>query len=163
MTPSSRSTAGAVRRRPTCPGSPPTSACRTARRRRRWNCAPAGATRRAPCIWPTRSRWRRGAGRWPCASCCPAPDAQPGTVTCALLTDVGVERDWVADHLAGVYHGAVDGGRGRSRRRRCWCGATPMPRRSPTRSPPAGCRSRWSDCRACCRCPRWPTSSRCCG
>lgn len=37
----------------------------------------------------------------------PRPDAQPGTIRCALLSDVETERDWVADHLARIYHGAV--------------------------------------------------------
>ncbi|MBJ7339848.1 ATP-dependent DNA helicase [Mycolicibacterium sp.] len=40
----------------------------------------------------------------------PRPGAQPGTIRCALLHDVGVERDWVADQLAGIYHGAVESG-----------------------------------------------------
>lgn len=34
----------------------------------------------------------------------PRPDAQPGVIQCALLTDVAAERDWVADHLARIYH-----------------------------------------------------------
>lgn len=37
----------------------------------------------------------------------PRPDAEPGTIRCALLNDVESERDWVADHLARIYHGAV--------------------------------------------------------
>ncbi|TPG34706.1 ATP-dependent helicase [Mycolicibacterium hodleri] len=40
----------------------------------------------------------------------PRPGAQPGTIRCALLHDVSVERDWVADQLAGIYHGAVESG-----------------------------------------------------
>ena len=28
------------------------------------------------------------------------PDAEPGTVACALLSDVAAERDWLADHIA---------------------------------------------------------------
>ncbi|MBE1547374.1 DNA helicase-2/ATP-dependent DNA helicase PcrA [Mycobacterium sp. OAS707] len=36
----------------------------------------------------------------------PRPDAQPGVIRCALLNDVVAERDWVADHLAAIYHGA---------------------------------------------------------
>ena len=40
----------------------------------------------------------------------PSPDAQPGTIRCALLTDVVSERDWVADGLARIYHGARDAG-----------------------------------------------------
>ncbi len=36
----------------------------------------------------------------------PRPDAQPGVIRCALLADVATERDWVADHLARIYHGA---------------------------------------------------------
>ena len=36
----------------------------------------------------------------------PRPDAQPGVIRCALLNDVESERDWVADHLASIYHGA---------------------------------------------------------
>ena len=40
----------------------------------------------------------------------PRPDAQPGAIRCALLTDVAAERDWVADHLASMYHGARSDG-----------------------------------------------------
>lgn len=41
----------------------------------------------------------------------PRPDAQPGTIRCALLADVNTERDWTADHLAAIYHDARDAGR----------------------------------------------------
>ncbi|HET6733719.1 ATP-dependent helicase [Mycobacterium sp.] len=34
----------------------------------------------------------------------PRPGADPGTIRCALLSDVAAERDWVADHLARLYH-----------------------------------------------------------
>lgn len=37
---------------------------RTARRRPCWSCAPAGATRRGPCRWLTRSRPKLGDDRW---------------------------------------------------------------------------------------------------
>ncbi|BBZ27248.1 ATP-dependent DNA helicase [Mycolicibacterium madagascariense] len=40
----------------------------------------------------------------------PRPGAQPGTISCALLSDVSVERDWLADELAQRYHGAVAAG-----------------------------------------------------
>ena len=40
----------------------------------------------------------------------PRPDAQPGVIQCALLSDVAAERDWVADHLAQMYHGARSDG-----------------------------------------------------
>lgn len=40
----------------------------------------------------------------------PRPDAQPGTIRCALLNDVAAERDWVADHIAGIYDRARDEG-----------------------------------------------------
>jgi DNA helicase-2/ATP-dependent DNA helicase PcrA len=36
----------------------------------------------------------------------PRPGAEPGTIRCALLSDVAAERDWVADHLARIYHEA---------------------------------------------------------
>ena len=36
----------------------------------------------------------------------PRPDADPGTVCCALLTDVRAERDWIAAHFAQRYHAA---------------------------------------------------------
>src|SRR4029079_2865693 len=36
----------------------------------------------------------------------PRPDAQPGVIRCALLNDVAAERDWVADHMAAIYHSA---------------------------------------------------------
>ncbi|MFZ0904771.1 MAG: ATP-dependent helicase, partial [Mycobacterium sp.] len=38
------------------------------------------------------------------------PDAQPGTVRCALLADVQAEREWVADHLHRCYQQAADDG-----------------------------------------------------
>nr|WP_090338986.1 ATP-dependent DNA helicase [Mycolicibacterium malmesburyense]CRL67046.1 DNA/RNA helicase [Mycolicibacterium malmesburyense] len=38
----------------------------------------------------------------------PRPDAQPGTIRCALLTDVAAERDWVAEHIAEIYERARD-------------------------------------------------------
>jgi DNA helicase-2/ATP-dependent DNA helicase PcrA len=37
----------------------------------------------------------------------PRPDAQPGTIGCALLPDVASERDWIADGLARLYHDAL--------------------------------------------------------
>ncbi|MBI2699480.1 MAG: ATP-dependent helicase [Mycobacterium sp.] len=40
----------------------------------------------------------------------PRPDAQPGTVRCALLPDVAAERDWIADHLQEHYRAACDEG-----------------------------------------------------
>ncbi len=41
----------------------------------------------------------------------PRPDAQQGTIRCALLSDVVAERDWVADHLATIYHSSrAEGG-----------------------------------------------------
>ena len=40
----------------------------------------------------------------------PRPGAQPGVIRCALLSDVAVERDWVADHLSAIYHGARSDG-----------------------------------------------------
>jgi DNA helicase-2/ATP-dependent DNA helicase PcrA len=44
---------------------------------RSWSCAPAGAIRRGPCGWPTRSRRRRGGDRWPCARCAHARMPRP--------------------------------------------------------------------------------------
>jgi DNA helicase-2/ATP-dependent DNA helicase PcrA len=38
------------------------------------------------------------------------PNAAEGTVRCALLADVVSERDWVADHMARIYHEARDNG-----------------------------------------------------
>lgn len=40
----------------------------------------------------------------------PKPGAAEGTVRCALLTDVVSERNWLADHLARIYHEARGGG-----------------------------------------------------
>ncbi|KUH89248.1 MULTISPECIES: ATP-dependent DNA helicase [unclassified Mycobacterium] len=36
----------------------------------------------------------------------PRPDAAPGIIRCALLNNVVAEREWVADHIADLYHGA---------------------------------------------------------
>ncbi len=98
---------------------------------------------------------RRGAG--PAAA---ARTPQPGTIRCALLSDVAAERDWVADQSAQHLPRKRQAPR---RRRRCWCAATPMPRRWPTRSPRAACRSRSSVSPGCSPCPRSPTWSRRCG
>jgi DNA helicase-2/ATP-dependent DNA helicase PcrA len=40
----------------------------------------------------------------------PRPGAEPGTIRCALLTDVEAERDWVADHMARRYRAAREAG-----------------------------------------------------
>ncbi|MDT5337780.1 MAG: ATP-dependent helicase UvrD/PcrA [Mycobacterium sp.] len=40
----------------------------------------------------------------------PRPDAPAGTIRCALVADVSIERDWVADQLAEIYHTAIDSG-----------------------------------------------------
>ncbi|MCV7280047.1 ATP-dependent helicase [Mycolicibacterium flavescens] len=42
----------------------------------------------------------------------PRPDAEPGTIRCALLNDVVAERDWVADHIAERYHAPRPDGAG---------------------------------------------------
>jgi DNA helicase-2/ATP-dependent DNA helicase PcrA len=36
----------------------------------------------------------------------PRPGAEPGAISCALLSDVAAEREWVAEHLARRHHGA---------------------------------------------------------
>ncbi|MGV0837498.1 ATP-dependent helicase [Mycolicibacterium thermoresistibile] len=41
----------------------------------------------------------------------PRPDAEPGTIRCALLDDVQTERDWVADQIAALYRDADGAGR----------------------------------------------------
>lgn len=38
----------------------------------------------------------------------PRPDAQAGTVRCALLTDVAAEREWVAETMAQQYHAGFE-------------------------------------------------------
>lgn len=40
----------------------------------------------------------------------PRPDAEPGTIRCALLDDVQSEREWVAEQLAALYRHARDAG-----------------------------------------------------
>ncbi|HEX2214929.1 MAG TPA: ATP-dependent helicase, partial [Mycobacterium sp.] len=40
----------------------------------------------------------------------PRPDAEAGTIRCALLNNIVAERDWIADHIAGRYHSARNGG-----------------------------------------------------
>lgn len=37
----------------------------------------------------------------------PRPDADAGTIACALLPDVAAERDWVAEHVARRYHAVL--------------------------------------------------------
>jgi DNA helicase-2/ATP-dependent DNA helicase PcrA len=88
----------------------------------------------------------------------PRPEAEPGTVRCALHTDIAAERDWVAGHIARRYAEAAQAGA----RPRCWCGATPTPDPSPRRCPRAASRSRWSGWPACCPSRRSPTWWRCC-
>lgn len=40
----------------------------------------------------------------------PRPGAEPGSVQCALLSDVGTEREWVAEQIANRWHtGSTDG------------------------------------------------------
>jgi DNA helicase II / ATP-dependent DNA helicase PcrA len=58
------------------------------------NAVSADARRRSVAVRPLRSR----------------PDAAPGTVRCALLTDVQAEREWVADHLHRRYQQAAADG-----------------------------------------------------
>jgi DNA helicase-2/ATP-dependent DNA helicase PcrA len=55
------------------------------------NAVSADARRRSVAVHALRSR----------------PDAAPGTVRCALLSDVLAERDWVADHLQRCYQQAA--------------------------------------------------------
>ena len=55
------------------------------------NAVSADARRRSVAVHALRSR----------------PDAAPGTVRCALLSDVAAERDWVADHLQRCYQQAA--------------------------------------------------------
>ncbi len=55
------------------------------------NAVSADARRRSVAVHALRSR----------------PDAAPGTVRCALLSDVDAERDWVADHLQRRYQQAA--------------------------------------------------------
>ena len=40
----------------------------------------------------------------------PRPEAEPGTVRCALHTDIAAERDWVAGHIARRYAEAAQAG-----------------------------------------------------
>ena len=58
------------------------------------NAVSADARRRSVAVHPLRSR----------------PDAAPGTVRCALLSDVVAERDWVADYLQRCYQQAAADG-----------------------------------------------------
>jgi DNA helicase-2/ATP-dependent DNA helicase PcrA len=37
----------------------------------------------------------------------PRPGAEPGTIRLALLDNVAAERDWMADQIAAIYHGAA--------------------------------------------------------
>ena len=95
------------------------------------SCAPAGATRRGCCTWPTRSPPRPAGARWRCARCAPRPGAEPGTVRVRAA-----HRRRRRTGLDGRPH------RRPLRRRRaaraasrppprCWCAATPTPARSP--------------------------------
>jgi len=58
------------------------------------NAVSAEARRRSVAVRPLRSR----------------PGAAPGTVVCALHTDVGTEREWVAEHIARRYTEAREAG-----------------------------------------------------
>lgn len=58
------------------------------------NAVSVEARRRSVAVQPLRSR----------------PDAPPGTVRCALLSDVEKEREWVADHIANRYREATEAG-----------------------------------------------------
>lgn len=58
------------------------------------NAVSVEARRRSVAVQPLRSR----------------PGAPPGTVRCALLSDVEAEREWVADHIARRYRGAAEAG-----------------------------------------------------
>ncbi len=122
-------------------------------RRRRSSCAPAGATRRGRCTWPTRCPPRPGGARSRCAPLRSRPGAEPGTVRCALLADVEAERDWVADHIAAALP------RGRRRGRPAadgrGAGAAQRRRRADGRGADAraASRSRWSGWPGCCPIP----------
>ncbi len=56
------------------------------------NTVSAEARRRSVAVRPLQSR----------------PGAAPGTVRCALLTDIATERDWVADHISCRYREAAE-------------------------------------------------------
>ena len=58
------------------------------------NAVSAEARRRSVAVRPLRSR----------------PGAEPGTVRCALQTDIAAERDWFADHIARRYAEAAGSG-----------------------------------------------------
>ena len=60
------------------------------------NAVSAEARRRSVAVRPLRAR----------------PDAEAGTVVCALHIDVATERDWVADQIAARYAAAADAGAG---------------------------------------------------
>lgn len=109
------------------------------------NAISADARRRSVAVRALRSR--PDAAPAPCAArCCPTcrPSATGSPIICSSATGRPALTVW------------------RRRLPRFWCGATPMPRRWPRLCAPEGCRSRWSDLPAYCRCPRSPTWSRCC-
>ena len=91
------------------------------------------------------------------------PDAGPGTIRCALLSDVVAERDWVADQLA--QHLSRGARRRRGRTDRCGAGAPQRRRRADGRRADRarGRRSRSSAWPGCSACQRSPTWWRCCG
>ncbi|EUA19557.1 uvrD/REP helicase N-terminal domain protein [Mycobacterium xenopi 3993] len=132
----------------------------TARPRRSSSCAPAGATRRGSCRWPTPCRRRRGVDRSRCEPCGPAgaPRARFGWRCCPMCRPN-------ASGSPTICTTGISGAAPRASRRqppRYSCGETPTRRQWPRRCGAAACRWRWWGWRVCCPFLRSPTWWRCC-
>ena len=107
-------------------------------RRLRWNCGPAGATRRPRCGWPTPYPRRRVGARWRCESCVrvPAPRRARCGARCSPTSNPNVTGwpiIWPAATVARPTSAP------RHPRPRSWCAATPMQSRWPAHCAPGGC------------------------
>lgn len=134
----------------------------TAPPRRSWSCGPAGATRRAPCRWPTPYPPRRGGGRSRCTRCARArtPRPAPSAARCSPMCGPNASGSPTTS-TSGI--GGPEPAASARRPPRCWCAATPTPPPSPTPFARAESRSRWWGWPGCCPSPRSPTSWPCCG
>ena len=89
-------------------------------------------------MWPTRCPPMRDGGRWRWGRCGRARVPSPAPSGARCCPTLSAERNWVADQLSPRYHEARRRDGVARRRPRCWCAATPTPRRWPRRCTHAG-------------------------